>query len=79
MGCRNRFPKGDLIRVVRSPEGVISIDVRGKAQGRGVYICRDANCFKRVRKNRAMERLLKSQIPDGAIIEIERLLTDDAT
>jgi hypothetical protein len=77
MGCRSRFAKGELIRVVRSPGGSVSIDTKGKAMGRGVYLCRDANCFKRVRKSRALERLLKSPVPDEVFMEIEGLI--DAT
>ena len=79
MGCRNRFAKGELIRVVRSPDGGVSLDGNGKAQGRGVYLCRDGKCYKRVRKSRAVERLLKSQVPDGVFTEIEGLLEDCAT
>ena len=79
MGCRNRFPKAELIRVVRSPEGAVSLDARGKAQGRGVYLCRDAKCYKRVRKSRALERMLKSAVPDCIFYEIEKTWVNYAT
>ena len=46
LGCREAKPKKELIRVVRSPEGVISLDFKGKASGRGAYICPDPNCLK---------------------------------
>ena len=45
MGCRERKEKRELIRVVRSPEGAVSLDFRGKAPGRGAYICPDMACL----------------------------------
>ena len=47
LGCREMKPKRELIRVVRSPEGEISLDFKGKAPGRGAYICPDAECLKK--------------------------------
>ena len=79
MGCRNRFPKAELIRVVRSPDGAVSLDTKGKAQGRGVYLCRDEKCYKRVRKSRALERMLKSQVSEDIFAEIEGAIADNAT
>ena len=79
MGCRRHLPKRELLRVVRPPEGEVKLDTAGKAQGRGVYLCRDAACFKRVRKSRALERSLKSPVPEGVFAEIEGLLSDDGT
>ena len=52
-----------LIRVVRSPEGEISLDFRGKKPGRGAYVCPNAECLKRARKSRALERAFSAQIP----------------
>ena len=63
MGCRERKPKKELIRVVRSPEGVISLDFKGKASGRGAYICPDPNCLKKAMRSRALERQLEVEIP----------------
>ena len=64
LGCREQKPKNELIRVVRSPEGVISLDFRGKQPGRGAYVCRDGACLKKAMKSRALERALESPIPD---------------
>ena len=47
LGCREAKPKKELIRVVRSPEGQISLDFKGKASGRGAYICHDSQCLKK--------------------------------
>lgn len=63
LGCREMKPKRELIRVVRSPEGNISLDFRGKASGRGAYICPDPNCLKKAVKARALERAFSAQIP----------------
>ena len=64
LGCREHKPKRELIRVVRSPEGVISLDFRGKSPGRGAYVCPSIDCFTRVRKSRALERTFECVIPD---------------
>ena len=62
-GCREMKPKKELIRVVRSPEGVISLDGKGKSPGRGAYLCRSGDCLARARKSRALERVLGVTIP----------------
>lgn len=64
LGCRENKPKKELIRVVRSPEGEIALDFRGKRNGRGAYICPDPACLKKAIKARALERALETQIPE---------------
>ena len=64
LGCREQKPKNQLIRVVRSPEGEVSLDFRGKAPGRGAYLCRDSVCLKKALKSRALERSLNVPIPE---------------
>ena len=75
MGCREQKPKKELIRVVRSPQGEISLDFRGKSPGRGAYVCRDAACLKKAMKSRALERSLSAAIPpevyDRLLAEME--------
>lgn len=56
-------PKKELIRVVKSPEGAISLDFRGKAPGRGAYLCPDAACLARGRKSKALERAFDTSLP----------------
>ena len=63
LGCREMKPKSELLRIVRSPEGTVSLDSTGKAQGRGAYICRSGECLKRAAKSRAAERALGKQLP----------------
>ena len=63
VGCWEMKAKKELVRVVRSPEGEISLDFRGKAPGRGAYVCPQAECLRRAIKSRALERGLDCQIP----------------
>ena len=75
VGCREMKPKKELIRVVKSPEGNLSLDFRGKAPGRGAYVCSDTACLKRAIKSRALERAFETQIPqeiyDGLVQAME--------
>lgn len=63
LGCREMKPKKELIRVVRSPEGNISLDFKGKASGRGAYVCPNSQCLKKAIKAKALERAFSTQIP----------------
>ena len=65
LGCREMKPKRELIRVVRSPEGEISLDFKGKAPGRGAYICPAPDCLKQAIKAKALERAFSTQIPEA--------------
>ena len=64
VGCMQSFEKKDLIRVVRSPEGEVSLDFGGKKSGRGAYICKDAKCLKKAQKSRRIDKSLDTEIPD---------------
>lgn len=63
VGCRTMKNKKDLIRVVKSPEGEISLDFTGKKSGRGAYVCPSADCLARARKSKALERAFETAIP----------------
>ena len=63
VGCREMKPKKDLTRVVRSPEGIVSLDFKGKLPGRGAYVCPDPACLAKARKSRALERAFASPLP----------------
>ena len=63
VGCREMKPKKELIRVVRSPEGEVSLDFKGKLPGRGAYVCPAEDCLARARKSRALERAFSAQLP----------------
>lgn len=71
LGCREMKAKRELIRVVRSPEGEISLDFRGKKPGRGAYVCPNPQCLAKARKSRALERAFSTQIPDPVYQDLE--------
>lgn len=62
VGCREMKPKAALRRIVKSPEGEIAIDLKGKAAGRGAYVCLSAECLAKAQKSRALERALETRI-----------------
>ncbi len=72
MGCRERKEKRELIRVVRSPEGAVSLDFHGKAPGRGAYICPNGDCLKKAIRSKALERSLEVPIPEEIYARLEQ-------
>lgn len=78
MGCNEHKPKIELLRVVRSPEGEISLDFTGRKSGRGAYLCRDVKCLRRVRKSGRAEHALGVTIPPEVYDEMEKELLLDA-
>ena len=64
VGCGEGKPKGELVRVVRTAAGDISVDLTGKKAGRGAYVCKDAACLKLAQKKRALERAFSCKMPD---------------
>ena len=74
VGCNESKSKKELVRIVRSPEGEISLDLTGKKSGRGAYICPDAACFKKARKSKRIDKILETPVPDTVYDEAERVL-----
>ena len=72
IGCMETREKCDLIRVVRSPEGEISIDFTGKKSGRGAYLCKNESCLKKARKSGAVSRALSCEIAPEIYDELEK-------
>ena len=70
-GCREMKPKKDLVRVVLSPEGTVSMDLTGKKNGRGVYVCRDIACLRRAMRTKALSRELETEIPEEVYSQLE--------
>ena len=77
LGCREMFPKRELIRVVRSPEGEITLDFKGKAPGRGAYLCGRPECLKKARKSRAIERALSVTVPETVYDQLEQQMEQE--
>ena len=63
LGCNEMKPKGELLRVVKSPEGEVFLDATGKKNGRGAYICRSAECLENGVKSKRLERSFGMAIP----------------
>ena len=76
MGCRERKEKRELIRVVRAPDGGVSLDFRGKAPGRGAYICPCLACLKKAIRSKALERSLEVAIPEEIYARLEQEMED---
>lgn len=72
MGCRERRPKRELIRVVRCTDGEVRLDFGGKMNGRGAYICPNAECLKKVRKSKGLDRSLEVTIPEEVYQRLEK-------
>ena len=81
-GCGEMKPKKELVRVVRAPDGAVSLDLVGKKPGRGAYVCPRAACLAKARKAKRIERALEVAIPpeiyDAMQAEIARAEEADA-
>lgn len=75
-GCGEMKPKRELVRVVKSKEDEVSLDLTGKKSGRGAYVCREPECLRRARKSRGFERALSCRIPDEIYDRMEQELVD---
>lgn len=77
LGCYEMKPKQSLIRAVRSPEGQVSLDTTGKANGRGAYLCPDPDCLQKLRKRRGLERAFQCAIDPAVYAALEEALAHD--
>ena len=74
LGCMSSFPKKDLVRVVKTPDGEVVLDLSGKKSGRGAYICKNSACLKKAIKSKRIQNNLETEIPEGVILELEKEL-----
>lgn len=72
-GCGEQKPKKELVRIVKSPDGEVSLDLTGKASGRGAYICNNADCLQKARKSHRIDKAFEIAIPDEVY---EQMLTE---
>ena len=70
-GCGEMKPKSELIRVVRSPEGELSLDITGRKAGRGAYLCHSIDCLRIARKAKRLERSFATAIPSEIYDRLE--------
>lgn len=78
LGCNQHKPKAELIRIVRQPDGEVSLDLTGKKSGRGAYICRDLQCLKKVRKSGRVAHNLACEISTEVYDRMEAELSEEA-
>ena len=71
LGCNESKPKAGLIRIVRAPDGEVSLDFVGKKPGRGAYICKNSKCLQKARKANRISRSLECEIPDEVFDALE--------
>jgi predicted RNA-binding protein YlxR (DUF448 family) len=76
-GCGEMKPKRELVRVVKLPDGAVSIDLTGKQSGRGAYVCRSLECIKSARKARRLERAFECAVPNEIYDALERETSQD--
>lgn len=79
LGCREHKPKKELIRVVRSPDGEVALDFKGKLPGRGAYVCPQSDCLARARKSRALERAFETALPPEVYEALEQQMEEVPT
>ena len=71
---REKFPKNELIRVVKTPSGSVVVDITGKANGRGAYLKKDKEVFLKARKSRVLDKQLEIEVPLEIFDELNNLL-----
>ena len=76
MGCNNPKEKQDLLRIVKSKEGDISVDLTGKKNGRGAYICKDEECLKKLQKSKRLDRVFEVPVSDEIYENIRGVIID---
>lgn len=77
MACGEESPKRALLRVVRTPEGIVKYDPTGKANGRGAYVCACSECIRAARKKKALARALKVQVDDSVYETLEGICSGE--
>ena len=77
LGCNEHKPKAELLRVVRTPEGAVVLDFKGRMNGRGAYICKDLACLKKARKSGRIAKNLECEIPEEVFDMMEKELEEN--
>ena len=79
VGCNEMKSKKEMMRVLKTPEGPIVLDVTGRKNGRGAYLCKDLACLKKARKNKGLESSFKMSIPDEVYNSLEKEFGESET
>ncbi len=72
IGCGEMKGKKEMLRVLKTTEGPIVLDVTGKKNGRGAYLCKSVECLKKAKKNKGLERSFKMSIPNEVYEDLEK-------
>lgn len=70
---REKLPKQELVRVVRTPEGNVIVDTTGKQNGRGAYLKRDSDVFKKAQESKVLNKILETEVPDSVFEQLNNL------
>ena len=70
---REKLPKQEFVRVVRTPEGNVIVDTTGKQNGRGAYLKRDSDVFKKAQKSKVLNKILETEVPDSVFEQLNNL------
>lgn len=79
VGCGRMNGKREMMRVLKTPEDAIVLDVTGRKNGRGAYLCKNLECLRQARKNKGLERSLKTNIPDEVYDSLEKEFDEGET
>lgn len=71
---KEKLPKQELVRVVRTPERNVIVDTTGKKNGRGVYLKKDLEVFKKAQKSKIINKILEVEVPDEVFVDLEKLI-----
>jgi len=71
IGCMESFPKKELCRIVKDKDNEIKLDLSGKLNGRGTYICKRSECFEKAIKTKRLSKSLEMEIPENIYDEIK--------
>ena len=72
VGCGEMKDKKEMMRVLKSAEGQVSLDMTGRKNGRGAYLCKNGECLSKARRNKGLERSFKMRIPDEIYENLEK-------
>ncbi len=76
VGCNEKREKKELIRVLKTPEGQILLDVTGRQNGRGAYLCRNTECFRKAVRSKGLERSLGTAVPSDVLEILEKEMSE---
>lgn len=71
---KEKLPKADLLRIVRTPDGLVTVDTTGKLNGKGAYIKKDIIVLEKVKKSKMLEKILEVEISDKVYDEISEII-----